>query len=85
MYYSMSARTAIISPDWDFKKMGIGGLAEVSTITLVAPPLTPPPPQEFSVIFRRAFASRVFPAEVVASLGELLCCHGYHTAVLLQV
>lgn len=25
-----SARTAIISPDWDFKKMGIGGLDKVA-------------------------------------------------------
>lgn len=27
--HSKSARTAIISPDWDFKKMGIGGLDKV--------------------------------------------------------
>ncbi|KAG1671427.1 Vesicle-fusing ATPase 1 [Nymphon striatum] len=38
--------------DWDFQKMGIGGLDN-----------------EFSAIFRRAFASRVFPPEIVAQLG----------------
>lgn len=42
----------IISPDWDFNKMGIGGLDK-----------------EFSDIFRRAFASRVFPPDVVTQLG----------------
>ncbi|CAI8035307.1 Vesicle-fusing ATPase [Geodia barretti] len=47
-----SARTSIISPDWDFKQMGIGGLDK-----------------EFSDIFRRAFASRVFPPDVVEQLG----------------
>eukprot|EP00795_Rhopilema_esculentum_P012618 gene12618-3324_t len=47
-----SAMPSIISPDWDFSKMGIGGLDE-----------------EFSAIFRRAFASRVFPPDVVDSLG----------------
>ncbi|XP_013418783.1 vesicle-fusing ATPase [Lingula anatina] len=43
---------SIINPDWDFTKMGIGGLDN-----------------EFSAIFRRAFASRVFPPEVVEQLG----------------
>ena len=43
-----SAHTALISPDWDFKQMGIGGLDK-----------------EFSDIFRHAFASRVFPPDVV--------------------
>ena len=43
---------SIINPDWDFNKMGIGGLDA-----------------EFSAIFRRAFASRVFPPEVVQQLG----------------
>jgi vesicle-fusing ATPase len=47
-----SAQTAIISPDWDFKSMGIGGLDK-----------------EFSDIFRRAFASRVFPPELVEAMG----------------
>lgn len=47
-----SAHTTIISPDWDFKQMGIGGLDK-----------------EFSDIFRRAFASRVFPPDVVEQLG----------------
>ncbi|XP_015609020.1 vesicle-fusing ATPase 1 [Cephus cinctus] len=45
-------RQSIINPDWDFEKMGIGGLDK-----------------EFSAIFRRAFASRVFPPEVVIQLG----------------
>ena len=47
-----SAHTALISPDWDFKQMGIGGLDK-----------------EFSDIFRRAFASRVFPPDVVEEMG----------------
>ncbi|CAK9831690.1 Vesicle-fusing ATPase 1 [Anthophora retusa] len=45
-------RQSIINPDWDFQKMGIGGLDK-----------------EFSAIFRRAFASRVFPPEIVTQLG----------------
>ncbi|XP_018331362.1 vesicle-fusing ATPase 1 [Agrilus planipennis] len=45
-------RTSIINPDWDFQKMGIGGLDN-----------------EFNAIFRRAFASRVFPPEIVEQLG----------------
>ncbi|GAB6019808.1 hypothetical protein CHUAL_001351 [Chamberlinius hualienensis] len=45
-------RQSIINPDWDFQKMGIGGLDN-----------------EFSSIFRRAFASRVFPPEIVEQLG----------------
>lgn len=45
-------RQSIINPDWDFQKMGIGGLDT-----------------EFSAIFRRAFASRVFPPEIVTQLG----------------
>ena len=47
-----SAHEALISPDWDFNQMGIGGLDK-----------------EFSDIFRRAFASRVFPPDVVEQLG----------------
>jgi vesicle-fusing ATPase len=43
---------SIINPDWDFAKMGIGGLDT-----------------EFSAIFRRAFASRVFPPEFIEQLG----------------
>jgi vesicle-fusing ATPase len=43
---------SIINPDWDFNKMGIGGLDK-----------------EFNTIFRRAFASRVFPPEVIHQLG----------------
>merc|ERR1719187_734759 len=43
---------SIINPDWDFNKMGIGGLD-----------------REFNAIFRRAFASRVFPPEVMEQLG----------------
>ncbi|KAJ8932437.1 hypothetical protein NQ314_014651 [Rhamnusium bicolor] len=45
-------RQSIINPDWDFQKMGIGGLSN-----------------EFNAIFRRAFASRVFPPEIVEQLG----------------
>lgn len=45
-------RQSIINPEWDFQKMGIGGLDK-----------------EFNAIFRRAFASRVFPPEVVEQLG----------------
>lgn len=47
-------RQSIINPDWDFKKMGIGGLDN-----------------EFNAIFRRAFASRVYPPEVIEQLGKL--------------
>lgn len=42
----------LVKLDWDFNKMGIGGLDE-----------------EFSNIFRRAFASRVFPTNVINKLG----------------
>ncbi|XP_064466217.1 vesicle-fusing ATPase 1-like isoform X2 [Ornithodoros turicata] len=45
-------RQSIINPDWDFNKMGIGGLDK-----------------EFSAIFRRAFASRVFPPELIEQLN----------------
>jgi len=45
-------RQSIINPDWDFTKMGIGGLGD-----------------EFNAIFRRAFASRVFPPEIMEDLG----------------
>ncbi|CAB3407570.1 unnamed protein product [Caenorhabditis bovis] len=47
-----SAYRSIINPDWDFQKMGIGGLDK-----------------EFSGIFRRAFASRVFPPEFIEQLA----------------
>uniref|UniRef100_A0A0B7A2J4 Vesicle-fusing ATPase n=1 Tax=Arion vulgaris TaxID=1028688 RepID=A0A0B7A2J4_9EUPU len=47
-----TAHQSIINPDWDFTKLGIGGLDD-----------------EFSGIFRRAFASRVFPTEVIEQLG----------------
>ena len=43
---------SILSPEWDFEKMGIGGLDN-----------------EFGTIFRRAFASRLFPAGEVAKYG----------------
>lgn len=46
------SRQSIISPDWNFEEMGIGGLDK-----------------EFSDIFRRAFASRVFPPEIVEQMG----------------
>uniref|UniRef100_A0A7S1TDX2 Vesicle-fusing ATPase n=1 Tax=Compsopogon caeruleus TaxID=31354 RepID=A0A7S1TDX2_9RHOD len=42
----------IFKSDFNFEKMGIGGLD-----------------REFAQIFRRAFASRVFPPEVIAKLG----------------
>lgn len=48
---------SIINPDWNFEKMGIGGLDK-----------------EFSDIFRRAFASRVFPPDLVEQMGEGLSC-----------
>jgi len=48
-------RQSIINPDWDFSKMGVGGLDD-----------------EFNAIFRRAFASRVFPPEIMEQLG---CTH----------
>jgi len=44
---------SIINPEWNFDKMGIGGLDD-----------------QFSAIFRRAFASRVFPPELVEQLGN---------------
>lgn len=49
---SKVVRQSIINPDWDFGKMGIGGLDK-----------------EFNAIFRRAFASRVFPPEIIEQLG----------------
>jgi len=48
----MTAFKSAIPQDWDFNKMGIGGLGN-----------------EFSTIFRRAFASRVFPPDLVEQLG----------------
>ncbi|XP_033973089.1 vesicle-fusing ATPase-like, partial [Trematomus bernacchii] len=44
-------RQSIINPEWNFEKMGIGGLD-----------------REFSDIFRRAFASRVFPPDIVEQM-----------------
>lgn len=52
-----AAFRAIINPDWDFQRMGIGGLDN-----------------EFSAIFRRAFASRVFPPEFIEQLGTPESC-----------
>ncbi|XP_058262622.1 N-ethylmaleimide-sensitive factor b [Hemibagrus wyckioides] len=49
---SRGARQSIINPDWNFERMGIGGLDK-----------------EFSDIFRRAFASRVFPPDIVEQMG----------------
>uniref|UniRef100_A0A8C4I6Z9 Vesicle-fusing ATPase n=1 Tax=Dicentrarchus labrax TaxID=13489 RepID=A0A8C4I6Z9_DICLA len=46
------SRQSLISPDWNFERMGIGGLDK-----------------EFSDIFRRAFASRVFPPDIVEQMG----------------
>ncbi|VDP25774.1 unnamed protein product [Onchocerca flexuosa] len=51
-FFRKSSYRSIINPDWDFQKMGIGGLDK-----------------EFSGIFRRAFASRVFPPEFIEQLG----------------
>ncbi|KAF6021219.1 hypothetical protein EB796_020478 [Bugula neritina] len=50
--YLLFANRTTIPQDWDFNKMGIGGLDD-----------------EFSTIFRRAFASRVFPPDLVEQLG----------------
>jgi vesicle-fusing ATPase len=47
-----SVQRALINPEWDFQKIGIGGLDK-----------------EFADIFRRAFASRVFPPEYSEQLG----------------
>jgi len=52
--YSQQARVSIINPDFNFNKMGIGGLDN-----------------EFNAIFRRAFASRVFPQEIIEQLGKI--------------
>jgi vesicle-fusing ATPase len=46
------AANAIISPDFKFEDMGIGGLDT-----------------EFQAIFRRAFASRIFPPGIIDKLG----------------
>ncbi|KAL4962357.1 AAA family ATPase SEC18 [Aspergillus stella-maris] len=46
------AANAIIQPDFNTEKMGIGGLDS-----------------EFHTIFRRAFASRIFPPDIVQKLG----------------
>ncbi|KAK4167438.1 P-loop containing nucleoside triphosphate hydrolase protein [Cladorrhinum sp. PSN259] len=46
------AANAIISPDFKFEDMGIGGLDS-----------------EFATIFRRAFASRIFPPGLIDKLG----------------
>jgi hypothetical protein len=53
---SKVVRQSILNPDFDFNKLGIGGLDK-----------------EFNAIFRRAFASRVFPPEVVEMLGKFFC------------
>lgn len=50
--HSGAPRDNIINPDFDFGKLGIGGLGA-----------------EFNQIFRRAFASRVFPSHIVKQLG----------------
>ncbi|CAB4000648.1 Vesicle-fusing ATPase 1, partial [Paramuricea clavata] len=47
-----SATQSIINTEWDFTKLGIGGLDK-----------------EFSTIIRRAFASRLFPAELTEKMG----------------
>lgn len=52
LFQTRSSHTSLFSPDWDFQKMGIGGLDD-----------------QFLHILRRAFASRVFPPDVVEKLG----------------
>lgn len=47
-----ASRKDVFKPDFNFEKMGIGGLDK-----------------EFSDIFRRAFASRVFPVSAISKLG----------------
>ena len=49
---AVSAAANIVNPDFDFSKVGIGGLDD-----------------EFKEIFRRAFASRIFPPDIVAKMG----------------
>nr|CAB3263467.1 vesicle-fusing ATPase [Phallusia mammillata] len=49
---SRAGRGNIINPDFDFRKLGIGGLDD-----------------EFTEIFRRAFASRVLPSDVIEQMG----------------
>merc|ERR1711990_1156704 len=49
---AVSMTSNIINPDFDFSKVGIGGLDD-----------------EFLEIFRRAFASRIFPPDVVERMG----------------
>ena len=49
---AVSASANIINPDFDFSKVGIGGLDD-----------------EFKEIFRRAFASRIFPPDIVEKMG----------------
>ena len=46
------AGNAILTPDFKFEDMGIGGLDK-----------------EFSAIFRRAFASRIFPPGLIENMG----------------
>ena len=52
MFQARTAHTSLFSANWDFQKMGIGGLDE-----------------QFVHILRRAFASRVFPPDVIDQLG----------------
>lgn len=49
---SSGATRSVFKPDFDFSKLGIGGLDK-----------------EFNDIFRRAFASRLFPVDVIQKLG----------------
>jgi len=44
--------SSIFKPDWNFEKMGIGGLDD-----------------EFVTLFRRAFASRIFPPAIIKQMG----------------
>lgn len=47
-----SGKKSIFTSDFDFEKLGIGGLDE-----------------EFNQIFRRAFASRIWPAAIIKQMG----------------
>eukprot|EP00051_Salpingoeca_urceolata_P005275 m.71709 g.71709 ORF g.71709 m.71709 type:complete len:755 (+) comp14202_c0_seq2:3339-5603(+) len=47
-----ATKRGVISPNWNFEDMGIGGLDS-----------------EFGTMFRRAFASRVLPPEIIEKLG----------------
>ncbi|KAL9108308.1 MAG: hypothetical protein Q9227_006906 [Pyrenula ochraceoflavens] len=57
------AASAIVRPDFNFNSLGIGGL------DVRNPALPDSDSSRFSTIFRRAFASRIFPPGLVDKLG----------------